>query len=188
MMLDEHAYRWPDFIGGILIRLADGQLWSFPSPVAPGVTRDGAANGGAFGPDFGVLLEAVWEADDETERLRAELALAIYLLARNYDLGPNDYQELLGWAPGSPELAAGQQAFHDLATTHLQSVPPTLEHAPDQPRTITDKILRAVARLWRGSRAVRLIPAFLSRVGISGGLPHSSRGPGLFRSPGGGSN
>jgi hypothetical protein len=188
MMLDEQAYRRPDFVGGILIRLADGQSWSFPSAVAPGAARDGATNGGAFGSDYAVLLEAVREADDETERLRAELALAIYLLARNYDLGPNDYQELLGWAPGSPELAAGQQAFHDLATTHLQSVSPTLEHALDQPQTIIDKTLRAVARLWRDSRAVRLIPAFLSRVGMSGSLPRSSRGPGLSRSPGGGSN
>jgi hypothetical protein len=63
---------------------------------------------------------AVRETEDEAERLGAELALAILLLAHNYELAPADYFTLLSFAPGDPALAAMQGAFRAVASAHVQ--------------------------------------------------------------------
>jgi hypothetical protein len=97
-----------------MIELADRQSWVFPSPrVEPrvGITL--------VGPDYRSLLRAVREAVDDAERRRSELALAIFLLGSNYELSPIDYQQLLCFPSGAPELVEVQQEFHRLAQDHL---------------------------------------------------------------------
>jgi hypothetical protein len=114
-MLDEATARRGDFRPGRVIRLADGQGWTFPAP------PEGPDGPTGFGPTYEPTVAAIWEAEDDTERLRAELALAIGLLARNYDLDPEAYQALLDYPPGNPGLAKMQCAFHELACEHVQS-------------------------------------------------------------------
>ncbi len=110
-MVDERSVRRPGFIEGTRIRLADGQSWSFP---ASQPDRDD--------PEYDQVLRAVFEAEDDAERLRAELALTILLLARNYHLGPADYQELLGYPPGDPALARLQREVHQMVLDHAEKL------------------------------------------------------------------
>src|SRR4051794_3064968 len=124
-MRDERKMRRPGFLDGPSIRLGDGQLWAFPSPDGIASASDhGAAtrtaSDAAVDLEFEATLRAVIEAEDEAEQLRAELALAIYLLSRNYDLGPADYRAILG-PPSSQTLEAMKQSFHQLAMDHIRS-------------------------------------------------------------------
>jgi hypothetical protein len=112
-MMDERALRGPNFVGGTRIRLADGQAWSLPDHLSD---REDDEHEG--------LLRAIGEAEDEPERLRGELALAILLLARNYRLTPADYAELLTYAPGDPALAETQAAVSELANRQRRNLQP----------------------------------------------------------------
>ncbi|MBX6311450.1 MAG: hypothetical protein IRY99_00775, partial [Isosphaeraceae bacterium] len=67
------------------------------------------------------MVQAVLEAEDEVELLRAELALAIFLLGWNYDLSPEAYGTLLDCSPGHPALSAMQRAFHKVALAHARA-------------------------------------------------------------------
>jgi len=128
-MLDENALRRPDFLPGRPIRLADGQRWTFPLPPGehcPGV-GDGAAQeevGTLFGYGYSATLAAVLEAADEFERLQAELALAIFLLGRNYDLSPVSFQEILCFEKSDPSLAAMQAVLHNVTLEHIRFMQP----------------------------------------------------------------
>ena len=102
-MVDEQARRRATFQEGTRIRLADGQFWSFP-----GRWSDHAD------PEYDATFVAIFEAEDVAERLRAELALTILLLSRNYDLTPEQFQELLGFPPDSPSLLEMQRAVHEM--------------------------------------------------------------------------
>lgn len=109
--MDEQALRRPAFVEGTRIRLANGQDWSFPDqPLHP---ED---------HELIAVLRAIVEAEDESERLRGELALSILLLSRNYDLSPTDFQAILSYAPGDPALAEMQHVVHDLATRHSRDL------------------------------------------------------------------
>jgi hypothetical protein len=95
----EAGFRRPDFLGGRFVRLADGRGWAFPGP------SEIAAAGQTLGAEVMALLVGIAEAEDEADRLRGELALAIRLLAINYDLSSADYSRLLSSPPaarGSP--------------------------------------------------------------------------------------
>src|SRR4051794_36661563 len=94
-MLDERLNRRSDFRPGWPIRLADGRDWSLPGPPARGSQGGVTAGAPVFEPDYEALLEALRDPEDEADRLRCELALAICLLGRNYDLGPDDFDALL---------------------------------------------------------------------------------------------
>ncbi|MBV8229777.1 MAG: hypothetical protein JO329_07325 [Planctomycetaceae bacterium] len=102
-MVDEQARRRVTFNEGTRIRLADGQFWSLP-----GRWSDHAD------PEYDATFVAIFEAEDVAERLRAELALTILLLSRNYDLTPEQFQELLGFPPDSPSLLEMQRAVHEM--------------------------------------------------------------------------
>jgi hypothetical protein len=117
-MCDETALRRPDFLGGVAIRLADGRDWVLPGPPPPGPIN------GKLDRDYMACVEAVRDAEDEFERLRAELALTILLLARNYDLGPDDYQALLTFPSSRVERLAVPGALHDLADAHVRRIGP----------------------------------------------------------------
>src|SRR4051794_16859975 len=89
-MVDEQSLRRPTFVDGKRITLANGQAWSLPDHPP---YKDDAEHLG--------VLRAVCDAEDDADRLRAELALTIFLLSKNYDLLPNDYRAILEFEPGS---------------------------------------------------------------------------------------
>jgi hypothetical protein len=121
--------------------MADGQMWTLP---APGATSDGKT--GPTGSEFTGLIIAVKEAESESDRLLAELALAIFLLAHNYSLSPADYEELLGFEADSPQLTDWQIACHRIVREHLESVgAATGNSAESQP---VQPAARGFARLW----------------------------------------
>ena len=120
--MDEAVTRRSLFYQGRKIKLADGQSWIFPS-----ASVESGADFTLLGPDYRLLLRAVREAEDEAETRLSELALAIFLLGCNHELSPIDYQRLLGFPSGAPELVEVQQEFHRLAQDHLGY----LSHDPD---------------------------------------------------------
>ena len=134
-MLNEPKLRRGDFLIGISIRLADGQVWTLPRP-----SKNHAVDGnptpvqGAsdnFGPEYPALIKAFLEAEDEADRLQIELALAILFLGRNYILRPEDYQVLLHTPASRGILEKMQEAFHRLALEHARVFQiPTLARIP----------------------------------------------------------
>jgi hypothetical protein len=109
---DEPSARRAEFAPGATVVLADGQGWSLP-------LRDAARDD----PEYDALLDAVAEAEDTAERLRAELALTIFLLDRNYALNPDEIRALLTFRPGDPRLSEAQAAVHALALESLRRRP-----------------------------------------------------------------
>src|SRR5437868_6310544 len=89
--VDEPAARRPGFVDGRRVTLADGRNWALPP-------RDPSR----ADPECDALLSALLDAEDRPESLRAGLALLIFLLDRNYSLGPADLSALLTFPPGDP--------------------------------------------------------------------------------------
>jgi hypothetical protein len=138
-MFDEVALRRPDFRPGPPVRLADGGWWTFPA--LPERAETGVVD---FGPDYAAAVVAIGEAEDEAERLRAELALAICLLTRNYDLAPDALCALLDCRPGDRALAAMQEAFRRVAQGHLLSSRSSADVVT--PRAVPVRAIRAAPR------------------------------------------
>lgn len=124
-MRDELSCRRTEYRPGRAVLLADGQHWTFPAP-----TEGEPAGTGPFGPDYEALLRAIIEAEDQDERRRAELALAIELLACNYRLTTDDYAALLDFETGDPALPAVQAALGEIAYDHLRTFRSTAVEAP----------------------------------------------------------
>jgi hypothetical protein len=113
-MLDETRHRRADFLPGCTVCLADGQLWTLPTaPRTAGSSHE-------LGPDYDALIDALDQAEDEAERARGELVLVIFLLTRNYNLTPMDYQSLLMAPSGSSALARLQSQFRKIAEMHAR--------------------------------------------------------------------
>ena len=131
------------------IELADGQSWVFPvatdesEPAGNPLTRD---------PEVLDLLDAIREAEDRAEMLRAELALAIHLLDRNYLLDARELLSLLDFDPVGPSQTAAQRAFHELAQRAFRLVHATRRERPAAwPRG--GVLARLISRLTRGYSA-----------------------------------
>lgn len=123
-MFTEMERRRDEFLGGIPLMLADEQYWAFPGP------RELSPEGQARDPGLVALLGVIATSESEADRHRAELALAIRLLGRNYRLTPTEYQELLG-AKGSERIRGRMLAgFHDLACRHAEALQPRAD-APE---------------------------------------------------------
>lgn len=143
-MLDERSLRRPNFRTGVEVRLADGQSWTFPAPPESSGDCPAGVDGLRTDPQYRAIVGAILEAEDRDDRLRAELALAIYLLGRNYRLGAAEYGRLLEYRPGDPALEAMQAAVGEVAAGHAREA---LRRADLQP-TGTPAMLR------RGFRTV----------------------------------
>lgn len=113
--IDEILLRQPAFQPGMEIRLADQQLWCFPT--GEGMPR---LLSNALDREYHSLLRVHREAEDRAERTLAELSLAIFLIGLNYRLDATELETLFSFAPGSPGLAEAQSAFRDLARDHLR--------------------------------------------------------------------
>ncbi|SIO61564.1 hypothetical protein SAMN05444166_6791 [Singulisphaera sp. GP187] len=115
----------------IQVRLADGETWD---PTVGDPARQD--------PEFDALLAAAIDVEDHSEALRAELALTIYLLRRNYDLSPDELALLLTFTPDDPALATLQSAIHDLVVERIQGnrgavgVPATENQLPGRSNVI----------------------------------------------------
>jgi hypothetical protein len=91
------------------VRLADGQTWCLS---LGGQSEED--------PELDALLAAAIDVEDQSEALRAELSLTIFLLRRNYDLSPDELALLLTFTPDDPALSALQNAVHDLLVERFQ--------------------------------------------------------------------
>jgi hypothetical protein len=140
-MVNERARRQPTFLGGVPIRLANGQYWSLPEDPPPPDDEE-----------HQLVLEAIREAQDEAERLHAELALTVLLLSRNYRLLPGDYQAILGYAPGDPAQAEMQAAVSALASRQCAALDPHFGAASNPP-ALRPLIGRLSALVKRPNRA-----------------------------------
>jgi hypothetical protein len=102
--------------------MADGQDWALPDPPdEPSPSgRPGVGGYEDLGPEYEEAVAGVLEAEDEPGRRRAELALAIALLSRNYRLRPDDYWELLDAESGSPASRALAESLRGLAAAHAE--------------------------------------------------------------------
>jgi len=114
-VVDELRSRRRVFRPGRQIRLADGQFWTFPRAESDLRTEDGGRTG------YRGLLGVLLEAETESDRRMAELALAIHLLEINYQLHPEDLAYLLTFPEDSKELADSQREFAELAREHIQA-------------------------------------------------------------------
>jgi hypothetical protein len=146
-MLDERALRRTAFVAGTNVVLADGQSWTLPERR---LDHDD--------PEYVAMLRMVHEAEDRSEVLRAELALTIFLLSRNYELTPELYRTLLDFEPGDPDLVALQSEIHALALAQvalLRSEARTAELDPTGSEILSSlgsllSRLRARWSLWHG--------------------------------------
>ncbi len=149
----ENVARRRDFQAGRAIQLADGQEWTFPSP------RDGSGLVlGCADDEYYGLIRALVEAENEHERLLAELAMAIFLLLLNYDLAPEDLEFLLTFSPGSSQLRDLQQQFRALAADHLDHAYGIVSPRPgdkaqaDCPRPTLTPLLPRLRAIWQSRR------------------------------------
>src|SRR5208337_244032 len=96
------------------ICLANDQEWTFPAPRADSEFAVESAEAEYLG-----LIQTVQEAEDQSERQLAELALAIFLIRLNYELSSTDLANLFTFQPRSQELVDSQHAFESLARDHV---------------------------------------------------------------------
>ncbi len=96
-------------VNEVRVRLSDGNCWGLPLRAAVGSD-----------PEYDGLLAAAIEAEDRPQRLRAELALTIFLLDRAYELPPDRLGSLLSFEPESLALIALQTAVHDLVLRSME--------------------------------------------------------------------
>jgi hypothetical protein len=124
-MVDELLSRRSSFRPGNKIRLADGQSWTLPSPI-----REWSDKAHCDRDTYSSLIRSMNEAEDNPNRLLAELSFGIFLLGQNYRLSPADYQQLLDFAPESRESIAWQIAMRQLASEYLHF----FSNVPDLPQ------------------------------------------------------
>lgn len=148
-MLNEFDKRRPDFRGGLPILLADDRPWALPGP------RE-TSPGGVADERTARLVRWVAESRNRADRLLGEMALAIHLLALNYDLAPDDYRQLLEVDRADPRFARMIDDFHANYLRHAKA----LEPAP-----------LAEAR----TPIVRRIVSIFARPGRAVGAPRSGR-------------
>src|SRR5208337_4281215 len=88
-VVDELNSRRSRFRPGNPICLANDQEWTFPAPSADSEFAVESAEAEYLG-----LIQAVQEAEDQSEQRLVELALAIFLIGLNYQLSSTDLANL----------------------------------------------------------------------------------------------
>jgi hypothetical protein len=143
MMVDESVHRRATFREGKWLRMADGQDWSFPRPPAPGADLE-----------FDATLRTLHEAESWDEALRAEFALAILLLSRNYDLMPREYEQIFGFGTRKADRSLFQSAFSGMISesSHRE------QHASleDRPGHTTGTLVLGLLQSLRSACATRV--------------------------------
>jgi len=153
-VVDELSCRRSRFQSGNPICLANDQEWIFPAPRADSEFAVESAEVEYLG-----LIHAVQEAEDQSERRLAELALAIFLIGLNYELSSTDLANLFTFQPRSQELTNSQHAFESLARDHILSLArrgklpppapsPSAERQPPGSRILAWLRSRGLMRKW----------------------------------------
>jgi hypothetical protein len=119
-LADETLLRRSGFRDGTPVRLADGRLWTIPGPPKPSEWKKNQNT--PFGPAYSGLLCTIEQAERLEDRRLAEHSLAIFLLGFNYSVTSADYEELLGFAPGSAALTEWQSTIERITQEHLESL------------------------------------------------------------------
>lgn len=122
MAIDEASRRWPDFQGGRLIELPDGQTWCIYEPeaiVGGAGWRFGAAPDldAALSVGFARILAKWGRATDDTERACATLEAAWFLLARNYNVTAEEFERIL-----MPAVAWTQEKHDRMASEFAEVI------------------------------------------------------------------
>lgn len=103
--LDEAALRRPDWLGGVPVTLADGQEWTLPRAATyfePDADDDAEVRQRwNLGEEYGALVQRLAEAQRPSDHVRAEIALARWLLTRNYALNRAQLVTLLRFGYGA---------------------------------------------------------------------------------------
>lgn len=101
-MILESSRRRLTFKEGVGFLLADGQYWELPID-PPGADRGASASmrGRPTEAEFQELLIEAQEAESDDEANRYNLAVAIHLLSRNYELEAQELRALLNFPPSS---------------------------------------------------------------------------------------
>ncbi len=153
-VVDELSCRRSRFQSGNPVCLANGQEWTFPAPRVDSEFAVGSAEAEYLG-----LIHVVQEAEDQSERRLAELALAIFLIGLNYELSSTDLVNLFTFQPRSQELTNSQRAFESLARDHILSLArrgklplptpsPSAERQPPGSRILAWLRSRGLMRKW----------------------------------------
>src|SRR5271166_6940338 len=153
-VVDELSSRRSRFQLGIPICLANDQEWIFPAPAADSEFAVESAEAEYLG-----LIHVVQEAEDQSERRLAELALAIFLIGLNYELSSTDLANLFTFQPRSRELTNSQHAFESLARDHilwlarrgklsLRAPSPSADRQPPGSRILAWLRSRGLMRKW----------------------------------------
>jgi hypothetical protein len=153
-VVDELSIRRSRFQPGNPICLANDQEWMFPAPAAHSEFAVESAEAEYLG-----LIHAVQEAEDQSERRLAELALAIFLIGLNYQLSSTDLANLFTFQPRSQKLTNSQHAFESLARDHILSLArrgklplpapsPSAERRPPGRRVLAWLRSRGLMRKW----------------------------------------
>jgi hypothetical protein len=108
-MIEHKLRRHRDFQSGRWVRMGDGQTWLFPHPPSPGTDRE-----------YDALIRCLLEAEDADEARRFELALAILLLSRVYDLEPSEYQAIFNFEADQATARAARTAVSELIYDDLK--------------------------------------------------------------------
>jgi hypothetical protein len=108
-MIAEYTRRRAGFQNGEWITMADGQEWLFTNPPAPGVDAE-----------YDGLVEGLLEAEDAAEARKFELAIAIFLLSRNYQPSPRDFEEIFCFGNNLAARDSAQEAISTLISSNLE--------------------------------------------------------------------
>jgi hypothetical protein len=90
--------------------MGDGQAWLFPPLPSRGVDSE-----------FDALIQGLYEAEDQSEARRFELAIAILLLWRMYQPSPSEYQAIFGFGSDYTTESSAQEAISTMITSQLDS-------------------------------------------------------------------
>ena len=123
-MVEEKVRRRAGFQSGKWVRMGDRQQWMFPPPPAPGID-----------PEYDALSRILQESEDADDERRIELAMAILLLSRNYDLTPDEYVAIFSFGTDQSARSAAQAAISDVVRREPQNQ--RVNRLPTQPQPST---------------------------------------------------
>ena len=184
---DELLCRRSSFRQGKQIRLADGQMWTFPAPpqeaewTFPAPPQESEWKAIPFGAEYTGIIQAILESEDISERRLGELSLTIFLLGHNYHLSPADYERLLGTSAGSLDSKNWQLAVQQFTHEHIHSFVRASQVSLTAQRAAArgGRISRLLAQAT-GSPAVTLVFLGIPERMTSSRHPESSVGQGTW--------
>jgi hypothetical protein len=110
-MVEEKFRRRAGFQSGRCVRMGDRQQWMFPPPPAPRID-----------PEYDALARIHQQSEDADDERRIELAMAILLLSRNYDLTPDEYVAIFSFETNPSAKSTAQAAISEIVRRDVQKL------------------------------------------------------------------